>query len=380
MSARDTIARAFERGRQSLRTWFGNRRRRFGERREVVERKRSATWQVGIAIVAVTVGAAAFGYLAVQLFFLPETVAQSRLNRVPDLTGRDVEDAIEAGEEAGYTVIETGGQFSEEVESGDVLYQIPPPQSYLQRGDTLFVLTSLGEATPVLPDLAGVEPEIARSVLARLGLEITPSRRESSDLHPQGTVIETIPPAGTPIEEGTEVTLVLSRGGSFLQMPDVTNLPLVAARDSLESFGLTVGEVTGVQEDRPAQEGVVVVVSQDPEPFDRVRAGSAVRLQLGEAPRSEVESPRVEVPEEGEPDAAGPDRDRPDEAPRSERSEPDERRPETEPSPREEEGFRPLIDTPEPAAEPGPGEDETAPPDARDESGEESAASEDTTP
>lgn len=325
MSLRERIRGSLARAQQRLERWGGQRHRRFHERREVVERSRSATWQVAVAVLAVTVGAAALGYLAVQLFFLPETVAQSRLNRVPDLTGRDVENAIEYGEDAGYAVIESGGQFSDDVDRGEVLYQIPPPESYLQRGDTLWVLTSLGESTPTIPDLAGVEPRIARSILARLGVEITASRRESSDLHPQGMVTQTIPPAGTPIEEGVRVTLVLSRGGSFLEMPDVTDLPLVQARDSLESFGLTVGEVTGVEEDQATGEGSVVVVSQDPAPYRRVRAGSAVRLRLGEAQRAPTPTPEERVPDEPETPAALPEAE-PDDEDAVEPPGPEERR------------------------------------------------------
>ncbi|MBW3660950.1 MAG: PASTA domain-containing protein [Gemmatimonadetes bacterium] len=302
MSAQGKLKRMLVRARAELQTWAGRRRRKFRERRGVVERRRSATWQVAIALICATLGAAALGYLSIQLFFLPETVAQARLNRVPDLTGLDVEDAMKAGEASGYVVVESGRQFSEDVDAGDVLYQIPPPRSYLQRGDTLWILTSLGETRPVIPDLAGVDPEIARGVLARLGLETTSSRRAPSDLHPQGTVAETVPPAGTPIAQDTRVTLVISRGGSFLLMPDVTGLPLAGARDSLESFGLTVGEVAGVEGEQASGEASVVVVSQEPGPFRRVRAGSAIRLTLGEKPR-----PRAEVVES--PEAAG-DRER----------------------------------------------------------------------
>lgn len=288
----NAVTRALARARAALQRWTGRRRRAFRDRRGVVERRRSATWQVAVALVSATLGAAALGYLSIQLFFLPETVAQSRLNRVPDLTGMDVEDAVGAAEDAGYAIVRSGGQYSDEIETGEILYQIPPPESYLQRGDTLWVLTSLGAATPTIPDLAGVEPSIARGVLRGLGLETTPSRRAASDLHPQGTVIETVPPAGTAVEEDTRVTLVISRGGSFLEMPDVTGLPLAAARDSLESFGLSVGEVSGVEGGQATGEGSVVVVSQSPAAYRRVRAGSAVGLQLGERPRD----PRPEAP------------------------------------------------------------------------------------
>lgn len=264
---------------------IGGRIRRALVRREIDERKRSATWQVSIALITATLGAAGLGYLAVQLFFLPETVALARLNRVPDLTGLDLEDAVRAGAASGYPVAESGRQHSEEHGEGDVIYQVPPPDSYLAQGDTVWVQVSLGESEPVVPDLAGVEPEVAHRILLQLGVEVTPARRAASDIHPQNTVIETVPPAGTPIRSDTRVTLVLSRGGTFLEMPNVEGLSLAEARDTLELYSLTVGEVTGMADPQLAGEGSVVVVDQDPGPRRRVRSGSAVRLQLGEAPR-----------------------------------------------------------------------------------------------
>ena len=42
------------------------------------------------------------------------------------------------------------------------------------------------------------------------------------------TVIQSVPPAGTPITDETRVTLILSRGGTFLEMPDVQGLTLAA--------------------------------------------------------------------------------------------------------------------------------------------------------
>ncbi|HUP19491.1 MAG TPA: PASTA domain-containing protein [Gemmatimonadota bacterium] len=299
--------------------WIGERRRPFGERREVVERKRGATWQVGIAVIAATVGATGLGYLAVQLFFLPETVAMSRLGRVPDLTGLDLDDAGKAGQASGYEVVSSGRQYSDDHNEGEVIYQIPPPDAYHAQGDTLWVLVSLGEPEPVVPDLSGVEPATALRILRQMGVPATSARRAPSDIHPQGTVIETVPPAGTAIDEDTRVTLILSRGGTFLEMPDVKGLTLAAARDSLELYSLTVGEVAGIEGDVEAGEGSVVVIEQEPGPARRIRSGSAVRLRLGEAPRaprpSDVEPPPQREPlppPDGEDADAGPEEGPPD--------------------------------------------------------------------
>lgn len=257
--------------------------RDFGERREMVERSRSAAWRVSIALIVATVGAGALGYLGVQLFLLPETMAEINLHRVPDLSGLSIGDASRAGESQGYVVVATGRQYSDEVDAGKVIYQIPPPDSYLAAGDTLFALVSLGPRVTRLPSLAGLDLERARAILSRIGVEVAGVRREASELHLQNVVISSDPPAGTVVEGDLAVVLNLSRGGTMVDMPDVRGLPLAAARDSLEIFGLTVGEVTGVSvADSAVGEGrQIVVTGQDPGPRRRIRTGSAIHVQLG---------------------------------------------------------------------------------------------------
>jgi beta-lactam-binding protein with PASTA domain len=269
--------------RKTWRERLGLHRHDFHEQREVVKRSRSAAWRVPIALIVATVGAGALGYLGVQLFLLPETLAEINLRRVPDLVGMAIGDASREAEIQGYAVVASGRQYSEDVEAGDVIYQIPPPGSYLAKGDTLFALVSLGSPVTRLPDLAGLDLDATRAILGRLGVDVAGVRREASELHPQNVVISSDPPAGTEITEDLSVVLNLSRGGTMVDMPDVRGLPVAAARDSLEIFGLTVGEVTGVSvADTAVGEGrQIVVTGQDPGPRHRIRSGSAVRLQLG---------------------------------------------------------------------------------------------------
>lgn len=259
--------------------------RDFGERREMVERSRSASWRVPIALIVATLGAGALGYLGVQLFLLPETLADTRIRRVPDLSGMAIEDAMKEGRSQGYEVVASGRQYSDPVDEGDVIFQIPPPGSYLAAGDTLFALVSLGRQQTRLPELAGLDLENARAVLRQLGVEIAGVRREASELLPQNVVVSTDPPAGTPVEEDLAVVLNLSRGGTMVDMPDVRGLPQPAARDTLEIFGLTVGEVTVLSAADSAEAGgggrEVVITGQEPGPARSIRTGSAVQLQLG---------------------------------------------------------------------------------------------------
>lgn len=246
-------------------------------------RHRGASLPIVLAILAATAGAAAIGYLVVQLFLLPETLADQRLSQVPDLSGRELEDGRAQAESEGYVLLESGRLAWEDVEEGRIVYQIPPPSFYLPRGDTVRVVVSRGPARVRLPRIEGLPPEVASSILRGLGLEETPPRQEFSNLHPQGVVAGTVPPAGTLVEPGTPVTLVLSGGGSFLTMPDVRGLGLAAARDTLDLHSLVVGEVVNVRGGPARDDQARVVVSgQEPAPGLQVRSGSAVRLRLGE--------------------------------------------------------------------------------------------------
>jgi beta-lactam-binding protein with PASTA domain len=260
----------------------------------MVERSRSATWRVPIALIVATLGAGALGYLGVQLFLLPETLAETRLHRVPDLTGMSIDRAAQEGEVQGYDVVASGRQYSDDIDEGDVIYQIPPPDSYLAAGDTVFALVSLGPQETRIPELAGLDLERARAVLHQIGVEVAGVQREASELHPQNVVVASDPPAGTPVEEGLSVVLRLSRGGTMVEMPDVRGLPQAAARDTLEVFGLTVGEVTGITVADSVETGAgrpIVVTEQEPGPRRPIRTGSAVRLQLGPAKETQARRP-----------------------------------------------------------------------------------------
>lgn len=243
---------------------------------------RGVTWQITLALALATLGAAAIGYLAVQVFYLPETLAGQRVARVPDLSGRELEDGRAQAEASGYELVESGRLAWEDVEEGRIVYQIPPPDFYLPRGDTVRVVVSRGPVRTVIPRLEGLQPALAASILLGLGLPTTPPRREFSNLHPEGAVVGSVPPVGTTVGPGTAVTLILSGGGSFLPMPDVRGLSLAAARDTLDLHSLTVGEVRNVRGGPTASEARVVVSAQNPQPGQRVRRGSAVRLELGE--------------------------------------------------------------------------------------------------
>ncbi len=147
---------------------------------------------------------------------------------------------------------------------------VPPDEAYRAasepRGGQLpFILTAFGlllllglglfflfrqlqaEPEPVLiavPQVEGLAEQEALVELQGEGFRIASIEREFSDEFDSGIAIRTEPPGGTEIEEGSQVTLVVSQGQEVFGVPPVVGLTLDEARQLLEAQELELGNVT----------------------------------------------------------------------------------------------------------------------------------------
>jgi serine/threonine-protein kinase len=154
----------------------------------------------------------------------------------------------------------------------------------------LFRLLSGGSATSDLvtvPDLKLVPEETASRELQDLDLKIM-SRPVNSDTVPEGVVIDTDPIAGTEVEKGSFVTLIVSAGSEQFNIPPVEGETEEVARALIEAQGFQVGLVEyTLTED--VDEGIVI--AQDPSAGTPAAAGSLVDLTISRGPFS------IEVPD-----------------------------------------------------------------------------------
>ncbi len=139
-----------------------------------------------------------------------------------------------------------------------------------------------------VPELAGLPFDEAQAQLTEVGLQAEfGETEEDPDVEPNH-VIRTEPDAGTPLEAGSTVVLVLSDGPPLVEVPDVTGADLDDARETLADAELEPGEVTEEpSEDVP--EGAVIAT--EPPAGESVEQGSAVALLVSEG------DPPVEVPD-----------------------------------------------------------------------------------
>jgi serine/threonine-protein kinase len=115
-------------------------------------------------------------------------------------------------------------EFSEDVPEGEVVSTDPEPFSQVREGDRIRVFVSSGEETVDVPILVGQTRLEASATLTAAGLGLGAVTQEPSD-RPEGTVIRSTPAAGTTVEAGSQVDIVLSAGPTPSPTPVPTPPP-----------------------------------------------------------------------------------------------------------------------------------------------------------
>ncbi len=136
--------------------------------------------------------------------------------------------------------------------------------------------TFVPETSKLIPDLVGVEQQVAIEQLIELEL-IPVVEEQMHDEVEAGHVIGTDPEAGTRTAAETEVTVYVSTGPEHPTVPEFGRLSLEQYTAELEAIGLNVGSVTTV-DDPNAMANRVLDVS--PAPGEAVDRGSSVSVTV----------------------------------------------------------------------------------------------------
>lgn len=201
---------------------------------------------------------------------------------VPNFVGEDPaavlqRESEEHGEELPWNFIIQYADH-DEIASGRVISQSPAAgvtrRIYRNTEFCNITLTvSRGRPSYELPDLTGKSERDARLALSNHGIAITVHETENEST-PKGTVLGTIPSAGTLLRKGDGVVLQISKGASFstVAVPSLLGLTEAQASTLLRAKGLAVGKVSYASSSRPAG----TVIGQAPTASDEVREGTAV--------------------------------------------------------------------------------------------------------
>jgi eukaryotic-like serine/threonine-protein kinase len=130
-----------------------------------------------------------------------------------------------------------------------------------------------------VPDVVGEPEDEAVETLEGAGFTVQVDEEFDPEVR-RGLVISQDPPADERAEEGSEVSLVVSRGPPPEAVPNVVGLTEEDAAETLQAAGFEVGQVTPQESDE--DEGIVL--DQDPPADTDARPGTAVNLVVSSGP------------------------------------------------------------------------------------------------
>jgi eukaryotic-like serine/threonine-protein kinase len=210
---------------------------------------------------------------------------------IPSTAGETEEEATRKLEAAGFRVMAERVN-SDEVEPGRVIYSEPRGGNTATKGSTVAIFVSRGPKLTKVPVVVGAQRDVAVQRIRANGLVPSVSEEESSA--PEGQVIQQSPDAGSRVEPGSTVTILVSTGEEEEEQARVPNVIGKLRREAVEAIR-AAGLQPSVEEEETTVTGKVGrVTDQFPPPGTEAEPGETVTITVG---KQAAEEP---VEEEGE--------------------------------------------------------------------------------
>ena len=200
---------------------------------------------------------------------------------VPNVVGLTAQEAETRIRAAGLVVRTGAGKYSKTVPTGSIMGTVPAPDSRIRKGRDVVLIPSLGRRLVPVPEVTSKPEDEAMTTLSDAGFEVD-VKRGFDDTVPQGNVIRQDPGPHQKFQEGSTVTIVVSRGPPPVKVPDVIGQTTAEARGTLEALGFHVEVTQEFSTDVPRGH----VISTDPSRGEKPPKGSTVTLFVSKGPKT----------------------------------------------------------------------------------------------
>jgi len=197
--------------------------------------------------------------------------------QVPSVDGLRQHEAAVALSNAGLTVDRVVRQDDDTVPRGQVIKTSPAAGTTVDRGSNVTLFVSSGPQPVKVPNVVNLTKQAAQQTLGDQGFQVVVTE-QGSDAADPGTVLRQEPAAGTELDPGATVTIVVARAIPTVFVPDLAGQGAQEAADTLTAAGLVAHtkyrDVTDATQDG-------IVLDQRPPAGKQVKTGSAVRIDVG---------------------------------------------------------------------------------------------------
>ncbi len=216
---------------------------------------------------------------------------------VPKLKGLTIDKAMDILKEQGFGY-KIDSVYVQDVAPGTIVEQDPDPGTNVKESRVIYLtMVTLQAPNVALPDLEQSNYREAIATISNYGLKVGDTTYRSDiardrilEVRFGGQVIKT----GTKIPKGSRIDLVLGdgEGASEVEIPELVNLDLDAARFAIKGAGLTVGIIT--YQGTITDSTNVVVVSQYPMKTDslsKTSIGTRINLTVSQGTKTDATPP-----------------------------------------------------------------------------------------
>jgi len=206
---------------------------------------KTKSFRINLLLIVVTI----FIVVMITFFSLSLYTRHGEGIPVPQLKGLQIEKAMEVLKDQGFEY-KIDSVYVADQQPGAVVEQDPDPGTNVKENRTIYLTVVTRQAPPVsLPDLTPYTYREAVATLANYGLKVGDTiykadiaRDRVLEVRFSGQPIA----AGSKIPKGSRVDLVLGNGegASQVDIPDLVNQDLDAAKFVIKNGGLTVGTIT----------------------------------------------------------------------------------------------------------------------------------------
>lgn len=239
-----------------------------------MERRHVVRWLFWLGVAAVA------GYLVAAVFVFPTPLFPHR-QVVPRVVGLPIAEARRDIAATKLGIIDAGSAPDPTAAAGTVIWQDPPPGVVAPANLRVALTVSSGPPHIPVPDVAGLELDLARRLIAAAGLTVGRVDSVQAAVAP-GLAMQTRPVAATAVSPGSRVNIVVSRGAPTITVPDLLGLSPLDARTRLEQAGLEMGGIT-----RQRTPGLTpgTVMGQRPAAGTLAAPGTLVDIILARSPQ-----------------------------------------------------------------------------------------------
>ena len=211
---------------------------------------------------------------------------------VPDVTGKDEDEAQKELEDAGFKVGTSEAEYDDSYKAGEVIRTTPDAGTEAAEGAEIVMTVSKGSEKKTVPNVVGKSDETAQKELISAGLVIEEVRYEYDDKVAKGKVVSQSIQGGKRVSPGTSIKITVSNGKKpeeKVTVPNLSGKTYQQAKALLESYGLVA--VNGGEEE---SEEAVGKVSRWSSAGKSVKKGTKITIWISGGIREPEPDPDVQ--------------------------------------------------------------------------------------